>query len=51
VGDAELGVNNVVFICGAYFHDGFLWFPYAGADSVVLAGRIPLAEIERYAAT
>jgi hypothetical protein len=51
VGDAELGVNNVVFICGAYFHDGFLWLPYAGADSLVLAGRIPLAEIEPYAAT
>ena len=40
IGDAELGVNNVVFICGAYFSDGDLYFPYAGADSVVLAGKI-----------
>jgi predicted GH43/DUF377 family glycosyl hydrolase len=47
-GDADLGVNNVVFICGAYFFDGDLYFPYAGADSVVLAGRIAGAEIEAY---
>jgi beta-1,2-mannobiose phosphorylase / 1,2-beta-oligomannan phosphorylase len=47
-GDAELGVNNVVFVCGAYFFDGDLYFPYAGADSVVLAGRIPGAELEAY---
>jgi predicted GH43/DUF377 family glycosyl hydrolase len=39
-GDRELGVNNVVFICGAYFWNGSLWFPYAGADSVVLGARI-----------
>jgi len=49
-GDAELGVNNVVFICGAYFYHGDLIFPYAGADSVVLGGRIPKQEIERYLA-
>jgi len=49
-GDAELGVNDVVFICGSYFYNGDLYFPYAGADSVVLGGRIPRAEIERYCA-
>jgi predicted GH43/DUF377 family glycosyl hydrolase len=47
-GDAELGVNNVVFICGAYFHGDDLYFPYAGADSVVLGGRIPRKEVLRY---
>ncbi len=46
--DTDLGVNNVVFICGAYFHDGNLYFPYAGADSVVLGGKIEKKEIERY---
>jgi len=50
-GDTDLGVNNVVFVCGAYWHQGDLYFPYAGADSVVLGGRIPKAEIERYVAT
>lgn len=47
-GDAELGVNNVVFICGAYFYRGDLYFPYAGADSVVLAGKIARKDLERY---
>ncbi len=47
-GDAELGVNDVVFICGSYFYNGDLYFPYAGADSVVLAGRITRTDIERY---
>jgi predicted GH43/DUF377 family glycosyl hydrolase len=46
--DADLGVNNVVFICGAYFHEGDLYFPYAGADTVVLGGKIGKIEIERY---
>ncbi len=49
-GDAELGVNNVLFVCGAYLHSGELLFPYAGADSVVLGGRIPKGELERYLA-
>jgi beta-1,2-mannobiose phosphorylase / 1,2-beta-oligomannan phosphorylase len=35
-GDADLGVNNVVFICSAYSYNRDLYFPYAGADSVVL---------------
>jgi len=47
-GEADLGVNNVVFICGAYLHDGDLYFPYAGADSVVLGGKISKNEIELY---
>ncbi len=44
-GDADLGVNNVVFICGAFFREGDLCFPYAGADSVVLGGMI--ADLEK----
>jgi predicted GH43/DUF377 family glycosyl hydrolase len=47
-GDPELGVNNVLFVCGAHFYGGDCYFPYAGADSVVLAGRISRAEIERF---
>jgi predicted GH43/DUF377 family glycosyl hydrolase len=48
IGDAQLGVNNVVFVCGAYFYRGDVYFPYAGADSVVLGARISGAELERY---
>jgi predicted GH43/DUF377 family glycosyl hydrolase len=50
-GDADLGVNNVVFVCGGYFYGGDLYFPYAGADSVVLGGRITKAELALYLAT
>ena len=47
-GDAELGVNNVVFICGAYFYRDYLYFPYTGADSVVLGGRIAKSGLDEY---
>jgi predicted GH43/DUF377 family glycosyl hydrolase len=47
-GDPQLGVNNVVFVCGAFFYRGDVYFPYAGADSVVLGARITGAELERY---
>lgn len=47
-GDAELGVNNVLFIYGAYFYDKYLYFPYAGADSVILGGRILKEEILKW---
>jgi predicted GH43/DUF377 family glycosyl hydrolase len=49
-GDADLGVNNVVFVCGAYFWGGDLYFPYAGADSCVLGGCIRKRELERFLA-
>lgn len=39
-GDPLLGVSNVAFLCGSYFHNGDLYFPYAGADSVVLGAKI-----------
>lgn len=41
-GNKSLGVNNVLFVCGAYLLKDYIYFPYAGADSVVLAGRINL---------
>ncbi|HUI11366.1 MAG TPA: glycosidase [Bacteroidota bacterium] len=47
-GDADLGVNNVVFACGCYFHRGDIFLPYAGADSVVCGAKIPADEIRRY---
>ena len=47
-GDLDLGVNNVVFVCGAYFWEDDLYFPYAGADSCVLGGRIRRSELERF---
>lgn len=48
IGDGELGVNNVVFVCGAYFYNSDLYFPYAGADSVILGGKISQRELDRY---
>ena len=50
VGDPSLGVNNVVFVCGAYFYNGDLYFPYAGADTVVLGARIPKSELDQFIA-
>lgn len=50
MGDASLGVNNVVFLCGAYFWGEYLYFPYAGADTCVLGGRILRTEIDRFVA-
>lgn len=47
-GDAALGVNDVVFICGAYFYHGDLFFPYAGADSVVLGAKISQADLRTF---
>lgn len=49
IGDAELGVNNVLFVCGSYFYGEYLYFPYAGADSVILGGRVPKDEILTWA--
>jgi len=51
LGDADLGVNNVVFACGCYYFNNDLYLPYAGADSVVCGAMIPAAEIAGYAGT
>ena len=45
---AELGLANVLFVCGAYFYNGDLYFPYAGADSVVVGGKIAKRELQKY---
>ncbi len=50
-GDASLGLGNVLFICGAYFYSGDLYFPYAGADSVVLGGMVKGSELKKFAST
>ncbi|MGV3616802.1 MAG: hypothetical protein ACO1SV_15860 [Fimbriimonas sp.] len=33
-------VANVVFTCGSYIHDGWLYIVYGGGDSFILAARI-----------
>jgi predicted GH43/DUF377 family glycosyl hydrolase len=48
IGDADLGVNNVVFACGAYFWKGDLYFPYQGADTCILGARIARHELESF---
>ena len=46
--DEDLGVNNVVFICGAYFWEGDLYFPYQGSDTRILGARIVRGELDRF---
>ena len=50
-GDATLGVNDVLFICGAYLYEGDLYFPYAGADSVVLGGMVKGKDLQEFVGT
>ena len=38
-------VNNVVFPCGGYEHDGYLYLVYGGADKVTALARCPMEEI------
>ncbi|HWD39865.1 MAG TPA: hypothetical protein VG944_13540 [Fimbriimonas sp.] len=33
-------VANVVFACGAYVHDGWIYIVYGGGDSYILAARV-----------
>ena len=47
-GDEDLGVNNVVFICGAYFWKGDLYFPYQGSDTRILGARITRGELDKF---
>ena len=49
-GDASLGVNNVVFICGAYFWAGTPVFSVCRRGHVCAGGRIPRTEIDRFTA-
>ena len=45
VGDADLGVDDVVFSCANYVVGGDLVVPYAGADSRIFGARVPLAAL------
>jgi predicted GH43/DUF377 family glycosyl hydrolase len=44
-GHSELGVDNVVFTCANYVWDGYVYIPYAGADSRIFGARVPLAAL------
>jgi len=39
-GPFEDSVANVVFACGAYVHDGWIYIVYGGGDTYILAARI-----------
>jgi len=39
-GSSPDGVGNVLFACGTYVHDGWLYIPYGGGDTCVLAARL-----------
>jgi predicted GH43/DUF377 family glycosyl hydrolase len=38
-------VANVVFACGAYEYDGWLYIVYGGGDSYILAARVSFSEL------
>ena len=38
-------VNNVVFPCGGYIYDGYLYLVYGGADKVTALCRCPMSDI------
>jgi predicted GH43/DUF377 family glycosyl hydrolase len=40
-------VGNVVFACGSYVHDGWLYVVYGGGDSFILAARIQFYLLRR----
>ena len=48
---SEQGVSNVLFICGSYEREGWIYLIYGGADSLVFAARVGaealLAALER----
>ncbi len=44
-GPFEDSVGNVVFACGAYVHDGWIYIVYGGGDSYILAARVKMDEL------
>lgn len=44
-GHVGLGVDNVVFTCANYVWEGYVYIPYAGADSRIFGARIPLSAL------
>jgi predicted GH43/DUF377 family glycosyl hydrolase len=47
VGDAELGVDNVLFVCGGYRWGEHLVLPYAAADSRIFGATLPFEDLVR----
>jgi predicted GH43/DUF377 family glycosyl hydrolase len=45
MGDAELGVDNVLFTCANYRWKDDLVIPYAAADSRIFGARVPVADL------
>jgi predicted GH43/DUF377 family glycosyl hydrolase len=44
-GPFQDSVANVVFACGAYVYDGWIYIAYGGGDSYILAGRVSYADL------
>ena len=44
-GDADLGVDNVVFTCANFVWRDRVFFPYAGADSRILGCSVVLKDL------
>ena len=44
-GASSDSVGNVLFACGSYVHEGWLYIPYGGGDTCVLAARIRFDEL------
>lgn len=44
-GPFQDSVANVVFACGAYVHDGWIYIVYGGGDSYILAARVKLDDL------
>jgi predicted GH43/DUF377 family glycosyl hydrolase len=44
-GPSPDSVGNVLFACGSYVHDGWLYIPYGGGDTCVLGARLRFDEL------
>jgi predicted GH43/DUF377 family glycosyl hydrolase len=44
-GPSPDSVGNVLFACGSYVHEGWLYIPYGGGDTWVLGARLRLDEL------
>ena len=42
---SSLQVQNVLFACGSYVYNGFVYIVYGGADTYTLAARVRLSEV------
>jgi predicted GH43/DUF377 family glycosyl hydrolase len=42
---SSLQVQNVLFACGSYVYEGFVYIVYGGADTFTLAARVRLSEL------